>query len=107
MGVGLGAQYTPTCHHVTTLDATSSRLNPETLATCEVLAHLHMTFHSCTCGLCRDTAAIAATLIKYSGARSLLGQGRGGGDRGRLVPLHRRTTTLDHYFDSSSAGLHV
>jgi hypothetical protein len=66
-------QYTPARHHVSTLSATSSRLNPKTLAMSEVLAYIRTIFHPCTCGLCGDAAAVAAALIGYDGARSLRG----------------------------------
>jgi hypothetical protein len=52
-------------HHVTTLAATSSRSDPETLAVCEVLAHPRAAFHSRTCGLRRDVVAVATPLIGY------------------------------------------
>jgi hypothetical protein len=69
---------------------------------CEVLAHLRMTFHPRTYGLCGGAAAIAVALIGYGGMRLLLRRGRGGGDCDRLFPLHRRTFTLDrllqHFF---------
>jgi hypothetical protein len=58
-------RYTPTCHHVKTLAATSSWLDPKTLATCEVLAHPHAAFHPYMCGLRRGAAAVAAALIGY------------------------------------------
>jgi hypothetical protein len=48
---------------VKTLATTSSRPDPETLATCEVLAHPRMMFYPCMCGLRRAAAAIAAALI--------------------------------------------
>jgi hypothetical protein len=93
--VELGVQYTPARHHVTTLSATSSRRNPETLAMSEVLAYPRTMFHPCTCGLCGGAIAFAAALIGYDGARSLLGRGREGDDRGRLLHLHRHASILD------------
>jgi hypothetical protein len=46
-----------------TLAATSSsRPNPEALAAREVLAHPHLAFHPCTCGLCGG----AVVLIDYN-----------------------------------------
>jgi hypothetical protein len=63
----------PTRHHVKTLAATSSRPDPETLATREVLAHPLTTFHPSTCRLRGDDVVIAAVLIDYGAARSLQG----------------------------------
>jgi hypothetical protein len=103
--VGLGARYTPTRHHVKSLAATSSRPNPKTLAAREVLAHPRVMFYPYMCGLCRGAAVVVAALIGHGGARSLLGQGRGGGDR--LLPLYYRATTLDHCSNSSSTALHI
>jgi hypothetical protein len=48
---------------------------------------------------------IAAALIGYGGARSLLGRGRGGGNR--LISLHRHVTMLDRCSNSSSTAMHV
>jgi hypothetical protein len=48
---------------------------------------------------------VAVVLIGYGGARSLLGRGCGFGERDQLLPLHRRTTTLDRCSDTSSAAL--
>jgi hypothetical protein len=94
--VGLGALYTQTCHHVTTLAATSSRPNPETLAAHEVLALPHTTLHPCMCGLCGGATIVADALINYyGGARSLLGRRCGGDDCDRLLPLHQHASTLD------------
>jgi hypothetical protein len=44
---------------------TSSRSNPETLAARKVLAHPHVVFHPCICGLCEGTVTISAALIGY------------------------------------------
>jgi hypothetical protein len=84
-------QNTSTHHHVKTLAATSSRPNSETLVVCEVLAHPRAIFYPCTCELRGGTVAVAAALISYGGARSLLGRGCGGDNR--LLPLHQRATT--------------
>jgi hypothetical protein len=72
--------YTPTHHHVKTLAATSSRPNPKILVAREVLAHPHVMFHPCTCGICGDATVVAIALIGYDGARSRLERGRGGDD---------------------------
>jgi hypothetical protein len=48
-----------------TLHATSSRPNSEALAAHVVLAHPHVVFHPCTCGLHRGAAVVAAVLIGY------------------------------------------
>jgi hypothetical protein len=54
----------PTRHYVKTLATTSSSwLNPEALAACEVLAHPRVAFHPCTCGLYGGAGVVAATLI--------------------------------------------
>jgi hypothetical protein len=74
---------------VTTLAATSSRPNPKTPAAHEVLAHPCAVFHPYTCGLYGGAITVAAVLIGYGGVRSLLGRGHGGGNRNRLLPLHR------------------
>jgi hypothetical protein len=56
----------PTHHHVKTLAAaSSSRPNSEVLATREVLAHPHVTFHPCTCRLHGGDVAVAATQFGY------------------------------------------
>jgi hypothetical protein len=64
--VGLGARlthtYTPP-HE--TLAIACSKLNFESLVVSMVLAHSCMTFHPCTCGLCRGAAAVAVALIGY------------------------------------------
>jgi hypothetical protein len=62
MRVRLG---TPTCHHVTTLAATSSQLDLETLAACEVLANPHAVFHSYTCRLRGGVVMVSAAMIGY------------------------------------------
>jgi hypothetical protein len=62
-GVGLGVRHTPTHHHVKILATISSRFDPETLAACDVLAHLHAIFPPYMCGLYEDVAAVAAVLI--------------------------------------------
>jgi hypothetical protein len=62
-----------THYHVTTLAATTSRPNPETLATREVLTHLRMAFYPCTCGLHGDAAMVAA-LIGYGDMELLSGR---------------------------------
>jgi hypothetical protein len=61
--VGLGARHTATHHHVKILAVISSRFNPETLATREMLAHLYTMFPPYMCGLCENVAAVAAVLI--------------------------------------------
>jgi hypothetical protein len=63
---GARGAHTPTRHHVKTLAATSSQHNLETLAICEVLAHPHVMFHPCTCGLCGGVTAVPAALIGYN-----------------------------------------
>jgi hypothetical protein len=64
--VGLGAQeempYTPPCE---TLAVASYWSNSEALATRVVLAHPHVALHSCTCGLRKGAATVAAALIGY------------------------------------------
>jgi hypothetical protein len=107
MRVGQEALYTPTRHHVKTIAATSSHPNLKTLVMCEVLAHPRTVFHPCTCGLRGGAAAVAAMLIDYSGQRSLLGQGCGGGDRDRLLPLYQQTIMLDHCSNCSFIALRV
>jgi hypothetical protein len=53
-------------HHVKTLATTSSsRPNPKTLVTREVLAHPHVMFYLCMCGLCVGAATVATALIGY------------------------------------------
>jgi hypothetical protein len=47
------------------LAAASSWLNFEVLIVHVVLAHPRAVFHPCTCGLYRDTVAVAAALISY------------------------------------------
>jgi hypothetical protein len=64
--VGLGATHTPTRHHVKILATISSRSDPETLATREVLAHLHAAFHLYTCRLCGGDVVVADALIGYN-----------------------------------------
>jgi hypothetical protein len=88
-----------------TLFATSSQANPKTLATREVPAHPHVVFYPSTCGLRGDAIVVAAVLIDYGGARSLLGRGCGFGERDQLLPLHQCTTTLDRCSNTSSAAL--
>ena len=97
-------------HHAITLAATSSQPSTETLAARKVLAHRRTAFVPRTCGLRGGAAAVAVVLIGYGGERLLLGQG--GGDlfvgRDRLLPLHRRATTLDRFCsNASSAALRV
>jgi hypothetical protein len=46
----------------------------------ELLAQPRAAFHPCMCGLCGGAVVVAVALISYGGARSLLGQGRRGGD---------------------------
>jgi hypothetical protein len=48
-----------------TLAAASSRLNFKALVVRVVLAHPHVTFHPCTCGLRKGAAAVPAMLISY------------------------------------------
>jgi hypothetical protein len=52
-------------------------------------------------------AIVTATLIGYGNFGLLLRRPREGYDRDRLLPLHRRVTTLDRYSNSSSAAQHV
>jgi hypothetical protein len=68
----------------------------ETLTARAMLARHRTTFLPRMCGL-RGGAAATAALTNCGG----------GDDRGRLLPLHRRTPTLDHCSNSSSAALHV
>jgi hypothetical protein len=49
-----------------TLAVTSSRPNSKALATRMVLAHPHVAFHPCMCGLRGGTVAVAAVLIGYN-----------------------------------------
>jgi hypothetical protein len=90
---GARGAYTPTRHHVTTLDATSSRPDPKTLAACEVLAHPCATFHPCTCGLCGGAVVVVATLISYDDMRLLPRRSRGD-DHDQLLSLHQHVATL-------------
>jgi hypothetical protein len=48
-----------------TLAVAFSRPNFKALAVHVVLAHSHVAFHPCTCGLRRGTTAVAAALIGY------------------------------------------
>jgi hypothetical protein len=48
-----------------TLVVTSSRPNSEALAECMVLAHPHVAFHPCMCGLHRGAAAVVIAPIDY------------------------------------------
>jgi hypothetical protein len=58
--------YTPTRHHIKTLAAiTSSRPNPETLATRKVLAHPCVVLYPYRCGLREGATAVTAELISY------------------------------------------
>jgi hypothetical protein len=66
-------RHTPTRHHVKTLAATSSWLDPETLAACEVLPHPHAALHPYMCGLRRGAAAVAAALIGYDNMEFAVG----------------------------------
>jgi hypothetical protein len=66
---GARSAYTHMLHHVKTLVVTSSRPNPETLAACELLAHLRVTFHPCMCGLRGGTVAFVVMLISYNDVR--------------------------------------
>jgi hypothetical protein len=66
---GARGELTPYTPPRETLAATSSRLNSEALAICVVLAHPRVAFHSCTCGLRRDVAAVAGALIDYDHAK--------------------------------------
>jgi hypothetical protein len=99
-GVGLGVTYPAM---IETLVATCHRHDTETLARCEVLAHLHMVFHPSICGLHRDVATVTAALIGCIDAGLLPGRTRGGGDRDRLLPLNRRMIMLDGCSNSSTA----
>jgi hypothetical protein len=91
----LGARHTPTHHHVTILATMSSRPNPETLATHEVLSHPRAVFHQFMCGLYGGAATVAAALIGYGGARSLLDKEVEEEICDRLLPLHRCASTLN------------
>jgi hypothetical protein len=62
----------PTRHPMTTLAATSSEPNSETLATREVLSHPYTVFHTCTYGLCGGVAAVVVALISYDDMGLLL-----------------------------------
>jgi hypothetical protein len=95
-------RHTPTRHHVKTLAVTSSRPNPKTLVAREVLEHPRMVFHPYTCEL---YGGAATTLIGYNDVRLLPRRPRGGDNRHRLFPLHRRATTLDHCSNSSFTAL--
>jgi hypothetical protein len=64
---------TPTHHHMTTLAATPSWPNSETLTVHKVLAHPCAAFHPCTSRLRGGAVVVAAALISYGGARSLQG----------------------------------
>jgi hypothetical protein len=77
---------------MTTLAASSSRYNPKILAAREVVAHLRVVFHSCTCGLYENTIVVADALISYSGARLLVGRENGGGgcDLERVVSSEKQ-----------------
>jgi hypothetical protein len=97
--VGLGATHPAT---IETLPATSHKPNAETLTGREVLAHRRMAFHPRMYGLHRAAVAVVAALISYIDVGLLMGRTRGG-DRDRLVPLHRRVTTLDGCSNSSAA----
>jgi hypothetical protein len=77
-----------------TLSATSSRPDPETLAAHEVLAHPCTVFYPCICGLHEGAVAVTAALIDYDNMGLLPQRPRRGDDRDRLLPLHRRATTL-------------
>jgi hypothetical protein len=48
------------------LATTASRLTPEALAACVVLAYPRAAFYHCTCGLRGGAAAFAAALISYN-----------------------------------------
>jgi hypothetical protein len=91
--------HTPICNHVKTLAATSCRPNPETPATCEVLAHPRAAFHPYTCGLRGVAATVAAALISYDDVRLLSRRPQGRDNRDRLLPVYWRVTTLDRYFN--------
>jgi hypothetical protein len=66
-------EHTPRCHHVTTLAATSSRVNSKTLPTREVLAHARVVFHPYMCRLRGGTAVIAAMFIGYDDVEVAIG----------------------------------
>jgi hypothetical protein len=104
MRCGVGAN---TRHHVKTLVATSSPPNLEILAVREVLAHPRAVFYPCTCGLRGDVAAVAIALIGYDDVGLLPRRPRGGDDCCQLLPLRRRTTTLNRCSNSSSTDLRV
>jgi hypothetical protein len=87
MRAGARGTYKTTCHHVTTLAATSTRPDPKTLATCEVLAYPCAAFYPCMCGLCGGTTMVAAPLIG-SDDLGLLPRRSRGDDHDRLLPLH-------------------
>jgi hypothetical protein len=48
-----------------TLAVASSRPNSKALAVRVVLAHPHVAFYPCTCGLCGGVVAVVAALINY------------------------------------------
>jgi hypothetical protein len=60
----VGHKYAYTPPHET-LAAASSRPNSKALVARVVLAHLHVAFHPCMCGLHGGTNAVAAVLIGY------------------------------------------
>jgi hypothetical protein len=82
--------------------AAASRPNSKTIAAHVVLAHPRAVFHPCTCGLRESTAAAATALIGCDDVEVATGTTKiGEDDRDRLLPLHRRATTLNRYSNSS------
>jgi hypothetical protein len=65
----VGDVYTPPRE---TLAAASSRSNSKVLAARVVLAHPRTAFHPYTCGLRREAAAVAATLIGYNDVEEMI-----------------------------------
>jgi hypothetical protein len=72
-----------------------------------VLVHPRVAFHPCTCRLREDVVVVTAALIGYDDVKVVVGTIQGGDDCDRLLPLHRRVTTLDRYSNSSSAAQRV
>jgi hypothetical protein len=95
----MGVQQTPP-HE--TLAIAASWPNSKSLATHVVLAHPRVAFHHCTCGLHGGAATVAAALIGYGYKKVAAGTSSARGDCDRLLPLHRRATTLACYSNSSN-----
>jgi hypothetical protein len=87
--------------------ATSSRRNSETIVAHKVLAHPHVPFHPCMCGLRGDDIAVAVVLINYDNVGLLPRRPRRENDRDRLLALLQRATMLNRYSNSFSTSLRV